>query len=185
MHTSLEVKICGLTTPDQAVAVAAAGADAIGLVFYPPSPRHVSISQAREIVAAIGDECCTCGIFVDMPLERVLQIIERTGIDLLQLHGNESEAYIQNLHSSGKRIIKVLKNESFAKDIKGYSADAYLLELGKGALPGGNFQSWHWQQAKEFGLKHPYILAGGISKDNVRQAIAEGNPQALDLSSAV
>ncbi len=185
MSTDLQIKICGITTPEQAENVARLGADAIGLVFFQKSPRNVSISQAKEIVAAVKNKCVTCGVFVDMELKSINHVLEETKLDIAQLHGNESEEYIQSLRLSGKKIIKVLKDETFTEEVNNYSADAYLLELGKGALPGGNYQSWEWQKAGSFGIKHPYVLAGGISSANVMKAIAQGNPQAIDVSSSV
>ena len=181
----MEIKICGITTPEQAIAVAELGADAIGLVFFPQSPRNVSVSTAREITTAVKGKCCTCGVFVNMNLAVLQHTAAEANLDMLQLHGDESAEYIRQLKSCGKRIIKVLKKDSFASEVQDFPANAFLLELGKGALPGGNFQSWQWQKAEEFGLVHPYILAGGITQENILRAITQGNPQAIDVSSAV
>ena len=185
MSIDLQIKICGITTPEQAENIARLGADAIGLVFFQKSPRNVSIPRAKEIVAAVKGECITCGVFVDMELECINHVLEETELDIAQLHGSESEEYIKALRLRGKKTIKVLKNETFAEEVNNYTADAYLLELGKGALPGGNFQSWEWQKAGSFGIKYPYVLAGGISSTNVMEAITQGNPQAIDVSSSV
>ena len=183
--TRLQIKICGLTNAKQAEQVAKLEADAIGLVFFPKSPRNVSTKIASEIVSAVKGKTITCGVFVDMEYDTILRVIEKTELDIIQLHGSESEEYIQSLRPTGKKIIKVLKDATFADDVNKYSADAYLLELGKGALPGGNFQSWDWKRASNFGLDHPYILAGGISPNNIFDAIIKGNPQAIDVSSSV
>ncbi len=185
MNTALQIKICGITSSEQAAAVTELGADAIGMVFFPKSPRNVDTATARSIVETVKGRVKTCGVFVNMELPEITDLIQNTGIEIIQLHGEESEEYIQQLRGLNRKIIKVLKDDDFAQQVDCFSADAYLLELGKGALPGGNFQSWQWQKAEEFGLQHPYILAGGISSENVLMAIKQGNPQAIDVSSAV
>ncbi len=185
MSAGLQIKICGITSPEQAEAVTRLGADAIGMVFFPKSPRNVDSATASSIVEAVKGRVKTCGVFVNMELPEITAVIETTGIDIIQLHGEENEEYIRQLRVLNRKIIKVLKDEDFAQQVEHFSADAYLLELGKGALPGGNFQSWHWQKAEQFGLLHPYVLAGGISSDNVIKAIKQGNPQAIDVSSSV
>ena len=101
----------------------------------PRVPRNVSLAAAREITSAVKGSCCTCGVFVNMDIDMLLHTAAETELNMLQLHGNESADYIQQLRSSNKRIIKVLKKDSFAlAKLQDFPANAFLLELGKGAL---------------------------------------------------
>lgn len=183
---TIEIKICGLTMPAQALEIAEMGADAIGLVFFAESPRNVSVTRAAEICRAIRGKAKSCGVFVNMDFSEITNLINKTALDVIQLHGSESADYISALKKeTGKKVIKVLKNESFATDATDYPADYFLLELGKGDLPGGNAQTWDWQKAAAFADTHPYILAGGLSAENINDAINKARPKAVDLSSAV
>jgi phosphoribosylanthranilate isomerase len=182
-----QVKICGLTHVDEAVACAEAGADAIGLVFYPPSPRHVSVAVAAEIAAALPERVAKVGVFVDESVETVLGTAHSAGLTAVQLHGNEPPATVSDLRAAGLKVIKAL---FAAKDPRltlagSYGADAVLFEQGAGPLPGGNAETWDYGLARRRALGPPLILAGGLDPDNVAAAIAAAKPDAIDLSSGV
>lgn len=186
---SVEVKICGLTDPAQAIECVRCGADAIGLVFYQPSPRNVSRDQAAEIVSAIKGRAATVGVFVDMPLEEIVEIAHVAGLDFVQLHGREDLNYLQQLRQADLRVIKVLKTTGeqlkAQASVFGDECDSLLVEAGKGILPGGNRSVWDWAGAKVLAGRWPMILAGGLDETNVAQAIADSGCDAVDVSSAV
>lgn len=183
-----QIKICGLTDPSEAAACAALGADAIGLVFYSKSPRNVTVAQAAAITAALPAHVATVGVFVDTGLATLGRIIEQCGLSCAQLHGRETPEFITALREgSNARIIKGLFTERapYLTEAGDYSADAYLVECGKGRLPGGNAMTWNWGIAAQFGDRHPLILAGGLGPDNVAQAISACMPDAVDASSSL
>jgi phosphoribosylanthranilate isomerase len=182
-----QVKICGLTRADEALACAGAGADAIGLVFYPPSPRHVSVALASEIVAALPETVAKVGVFVNESMEAVLATARSAGLTAVQLHGQETPAMVRDLRAAGLMVIKAL----FAARKPGlalagsFPADAVLFEQGAGPLPGGNAETWDYGLARRQATGPPLILAGGLDPDNVAAAIAKAQPDAVDLSSGV
>jgi phosphoribosylanthranilate isomerase len=182
-----QVKICGLTHPHEAAQCADQGADAIGLVFFPKSPRHVNREQASAVVAAVPDTVATVGVFVNAGFDFIMTRVEHCGFSMVQLHGQESADLAARLTAEGVGVIKAL----FADDRPGledateYKADGYLVECAKGPLPGGNAMAWDWRAARDFGYRHPLVLAGGLSPDNVADAIGAGLPAAVDVSSGV
>jgi phosphoribosylanthranilate isomerase len=182
----IQVKVCGLTDPQQAAACADLGADAVGLIFYPPSPRYVEPSKAAAIAAALRGKAAAVGVFVNVATEEILAGAERCGLTAVQLHGNESPEQVVQLKRAGVRVIKALfleKDPRFARTAA-YTADAFLLECGLGKLPGGNARRWDWSQAA--GLAQvPTILAGGLDPDNVARAVSLARPDAVDVSSGV
>jgi phosphoribosylanthranilate isomerase len=183
----VQVKICGLTRVDEAVACAQAGARAIGCVFYPKSPRCVSSDTTAEIRRALPADVACAGVFVDQTFETVMRIVGRTGITTVQLHGSERPEQVERLRREGLFVIKAL----FAGRAPGfeeaphYAASAFLVECGQGSLPGGNARVWEWNQAEPFGERHPLILAGGLTAENAAQAVRAAGPDAVDVSSGV
>lgn len=183
-----QIKICGLTVPEEAKAIADMGADAIGLVFYPKSPRNVSLEQAATITSILPDHVAATGVFVNPDLQFLLEAIERCKLDIAQLHGNESPQFIHDLREATKAgIIKVLfsKKDPKLTDAEKYNVDSFLVECGKGKLPGGNAMAWDWGSAKAFATRYPTALAGGLAPDNVKEAISACLPHAVDASSGL
>jgi phosphoribosylanthranilate isomerase len=182
-----EIKICGLTRVDEAVACAEAGADAIGLVFYPPSPRHLTPRQAREISLALPNPTARVGVFVNCPVSDILKRIDDCRLTAVQLHGQESPDVVTALCNRGVRVIKALfiSKPPLISEVWRYPAAAFLVECGKGILPGGNALSWNWSEVKIFGLSYPLILAGGLGPDTISLAVSEAAPDAVDVSSGV
>jgi phosphoribosylanthranilate isomerase len=184
---TVQVKVCGLTRVDEAVACAQAGARAVGCVFYARSPRCVTAATAREIRRALAPEVACVGVFVDEPFEGIMATAAHTGFTAVQLHGSEAPEVVQLLRREGLFVIKAL----FADRAPGieagsqYSASAYLVECGRGALPGGNAQEWDWSRAGPFSKRHPLILAGGLTPENAAQAVRAALPDAVDVSSGV
>ncbi len=182
-----QVKICGLTSAEEAAACVGLGADAIGCVFFAKSPRHVSREQAAEICAAVGNRAATVGVFVDEPAEAIMETVAACGLTVAQLHGAETPETLALLKNSGVRVIKALfaEREPFIKDALRYRADGLLVECGRGGLPGGNAANWDWSRARGLEAAAPLILAGGLNPENVAVAIKEALPDAVDVSSGV
>ncbi len=183
----VQVKICGLTEPDQALACARLGAEAVGLVFYPPSPRHVGKALARRIMSVLPDVTAAVGVFVDAPLEEIIDTAQACGLTAVQLHGHETPGRVADLKKAGLRVIKALfadREPGFTRAAE-YPADALLVECGRGPLPGGNAAAWNWADAAPLARRFPLVLAGGLTPENVADAVAAARPHAVDVSSAV
>jgi phosphoribosylanthranilate isomerase len=183
-----QIKICGLTRPNQARACADLGADAVGLVFFEKSPRNVTLEQAAAIKAVLPSRVAAVGVFVDPDRDFLANTVRRCGLDMVQLHGSEPPEFVADMHADLKvPIIKVLfatRSPGLA-DAAGYGAAAYLVECGRGALPGGNAMAWDWTAAQGVGRDFPLILAGGLAPDNVADAIGTCLPDAVDASSSL
>ena len=184
---SPQIKICGLTRPDEAEACAGAGADAIGYIFYPPSPRSLAADAAARITRVLPEGICPVGVFVNETYDTIISVADTAGVRAVQLHGRETPALVERLQTRGLIVIKTLFfNGAPDFDAIGhYSAAAYLVECVGGPLPGGNALSWNWSAASALSADHPVILAGGLNPDNITKAIAEARPDAVDVSSGV
>jgi len=183
---SIQIKICGLTNVEEAIACAEAGASAIGFIFYPPSPRFVNLGDARIIREALPSSVTPVGVFVDLPVEEVILTARKVGLKTVQLHGNESIFAVRVLQQEGLRVIKVLRSSGrqLLLEAEEYSlADCLLVEAGHGALPGGNGSTWLWSEAKPLAERMPYILAGGLTAKNISDALRDSGASAVDVSS--
>lgn len=188
MTPRLEVKICGLTRPAEAAAIAEAGADAIGLVFHPASPRHLDPARARAIVAALPPDVPAVGVFADAAADTVAQIADRAGARIVQLHGAETAETIAFLLARGFAVLKTVKavgpgTRRAARALP--DGCGLLVECGAGPLPGGNGAAWNWAAAAPFAAIRPFALAGGLTPDNAATAAAAARASAVDLSSGV
>lgn len=185
--SSPQIKICGITRIDEAVACATLGADAIGCVFYPKSPRHLTDHQARNICLAIPKQVRAVGVFANETFTRIMRRVERCGLWAVQLHGQESPNLITRLRKESLVVIKALfaEGQPSFEDASKYHASAFLLECGRGKLPGGNARRWDWSLANGTGNRHPLIIAGGLSPDNILYAMKVSRPRAVDVSSGV
>ncbi|PKQ39457.1 MULTISPECIES: phosphoribosylanthranilate isomerase [Pseudomonas] len=183
--TVVRSKICGITRIEDALAAVAAGADAIGLVFYGKSPRAVGVEQAAAIVQALPPFVTTVGLFVDMPRDQLQQLLQRLPLDLLQFHGDESPA---DCEGHGRPYIKALRvrpGEDVAAAMAPYSgARGILLDTFVEGVPGGTGASFDWSLVPENAAK-PIILAGGLDAGNVAEAIRQVRPYAVDVSGGV
>jgi phosphoribosylanthranilate isomerase len=179
----VRVKICGITNLDDAMAAVEWGADALGFVFA-PSPRQVTLKQASRVVAESPPFICKVGVFVNSNLETVREVMNICNLDLAQLHGSESPDFCQAL---SPRVIKSfrVKNESVLALLPQYKVSAYLLDSYDPQLVGGTGQVFNWDIAKKAIQYGRIILSGGLSPDNVCQAIAKVHPYAVDVSSGV
>jgi phosphoribosylanthranilate isomerase len=187
INRPVQVKICGLKRVDEAVACVQAGARAVGCVFYPPSPRYVGVDAATEIRRALPADVACVGVFVDEAFDTILDTAERTGITTVQLHGREAPELVARLRAQGLVVIKALFAEKppLIDQAEMYPASAFLVECGRGALPGGNAWAWDWGRAAGLGQRHPLILAGGLAPLNAALAVRAARPDAVDVSSGV
>jgi phosphoribosylanthranilate isomerase len=186
-HATVQIKICGLTDPVQARACARLGADAVGLIFYPPSARHVEKNQARRITAGLHAGTVAVGVFVDTSFDEIMHTVDRCGLTAVQLHGRETPQLVADLKKAGLQVIKALftgRSPGFAAAAD-YDADAFLVECGRGPLPGGNAVAWDWSAAARLARRFPLVLAGGLAPGNIAAAIAAARPHAVDVSSGV
>jgi len=179
----VKVKVCGITNLEDALAAVRWGADALGFVFA-PSPRQVTPQQVAKIVAELPPFVCKVGVFADSELREVKETMRACGLNLAQLHGSESPDFCQALFP---RVIKSLrvKDESVLDLLPRYKVSAYLLDSYDVALKGGTGQSFDWGIAKKAAQLGLVILSGGLTPANVRQAINQVQPYAVDVSSGV
>ena len=182
------IKICGITNVDDALAAVTAGADALGFNFYKPSPRYVTPQNAREIIAKLPMSVLTVGVFVneDSP-KSVLNIANEAGITALQLHGDESASYCREL-AKDRYVIKSLAvaNDFDLQTVAAYKVEAIMLDTKHFALRGGTGEVFDWSIAREVNQVVPKLfLAGGLSPDNIKEAIETVRPYAIDACSAL
>jgi phosphoribosylanthranilate isomerase len=178
-------KICGITRVEDALAAVAGGADAIGLVFYAKSPRHVSVERAVEIVASLPPFVDAVGLFVDAEPAEVRAVLQRVRLDLLQFHGNETPPYCQAFDFPYIKAVRVrpgLNLLQYAADFA--SARALLLDAYQEGVAGGTGQTFDWDLIPA-NLPKPVILAGGLDAGNVAEAIKRVRPYAVDVSGGV
>ncbi len=186
-NTTPQVKICGLTDVEQALDCVALGADAIGCVFFPKSPRYVNEQRAGEICMALPKKIQKVGIFVNETFSTIMEKVKRCRLTAVQLHGQESPELVKKLKRENLLVIKALfiYRRPLLKQVTDYDADAFIIEYGKGTLPGGNALAWEWQQVGDFSKRNPLIVAGGLTHDNVYEAVRSCLPDAVDVSSGV
>lgn len=186
IHTP-QAKICGLTRVENALDCIALGADAIGCIFYPQSPRHVTDDEARDICRAVSSTAVTVGVFVNESFSFIMKKVQRCLLDAVQLHGQESPELVRRLRKENLKVIKTLflSSKPTFENAKYYEPSAFLVECGCGALPGGNAVSWNWDKARHLEENYPVMLAGGLSPENVYVAVKQSTPDAVDVSSGV
>ena len=178
-----QIKICGITRIDDALCAAACGADAVGFIFHPPSPRYVTPERAKEIIAALPAGIATVGIFVNREAEEVAQAVEDCGLDLIQLHGDESPEYCRRFPP--ERVIKAvfLRTPEELRALDAYDVRAFLADFRDAGRYGGTGKRADWTLAARLGKAHPLILAGGLCIENIGEALAAVAPDAVDINS--
>ena len=178
------IKICGLTRLDDVRAAVDAGADAIGLVFYPRSPRHVDLALAAELARAVPPFITIVGLFVNAEPAQVRQTLAAVPIHLLQFHGDEDEAYCRQFDRPFVKAARVAPGIDLVQYAGAFpSAQAILLDAFVDGFGGGG-KVFDWTLIPK-NLKTPIILSGGLDPDNVAQAISRVRPAAVDVSSGV
>jgi phosphoribosylanthranilate isomerase len=181
----VQVKICGITSLEDAYTAVDCGADALGFVFYPPSPRYVTPEQAAPIIGALPPFVTTVGLFVDVPCDVVNETVAHCGLDRVQLHGQETPEFCRRISRPVIKAIRIKNAESLAP-VPDYAVAAYLLDAYvEGALPGGTGAAFAWELAARAKPYGPVILAGGLTPENIAAAIAQVRPYGVDVSSGV
>ncbi len=178
------VKICGITSTQDAVAAMAAGADALGFVFVLDTPRYIRAEAAERIVAGLPPFLTTVGVFVNQALDEVLEIAARCRLQAVQLHGEEPEEIARRIPVRVIKAIRVRNRESL-RPVTTYPADAFLLDAFVEGKPGGTGSAFPWDLVAGITERAPIILSGGLRPDNVEAAIRRVRPYAVDVSSGV
>jgi len=179
------VKICGITREEDALAAVRLGADAIGLVFYPPSPRAVTPERAASIVKLLPAFVTVVGLFVNETRERVGEIARTVPLDLLQFHGDESAADCLGHGRPWIKAIRMRESVDLERAVQDYAdASGWLLDTYQAGVPGGTGETFDWNRIPRE-LRSRIILAGGLDPRNVEQAIRQIRPYAVDVSGGV
>lgn len=182
---SVMIKICGITNPEDALAAVQAGVDALGFVFYPPSPRNVSLDVAARVAAAVPAHLWRVGVFVDPAPELVLDAIHACRLTLVQLHGAEAPEFCTRIPVPVMKAFRV-RDESILDEIARYQTEFVLLDAYDPHAPGGTGSTFNWDLARAVvrtGRK--VFLAGGLTPENVGRAIEHARPFGVDASSGV
>ena len=184
------VKICGITRTQDIKSVVDAGADAIGFVFFPPSPRNVSVKLAEELVKHVPAYVQTVGLFVNASSEEILEVLKTVSLDVLQFHGDETPEQCQKIAKlTGRRWYKAIQVKpdldviSTIKQYQQVGASAMLLDAWHPELKGGTGHSFDWSQFPQLDI--PLILAGGLKPENIENAIKTTKAYAVDVSGGV
>ena len=181
------VKICGITNLDDALAAVEAGADALGFNFYKPSPRYITPQHASEIIDQLPKSLLTVGVFVDARLDSVKAIAQEANLQALQLHGDESPAYCRELATNHYVIKTFAVSDSFDLETpNAYEVEAIMLDTKHNSLRGGTGRVFDWSVAQRLAATIPKLfLAGGLSPENIENAIKTVRPFAVDACSAL
>jgi phosphoribosylanthranilate isomerase len=183
-----KIKFCGVTRLDDAELAITAGAWAIGLIFWPHSPRRCRVEDAAMIAAAVKRRVEVVGVFVNGTLDHVAEMADGVGLTMLQLHGDEGPAYCaEAARRTGCRVIKAVRVRSGA-DVRGLAAfhtDYHLLDSHAAGVPGGTGETFAWEITRAHRGRVPVILSGGLKAENVADAIAAVRPFAVDVASGV
>ena len=178
------VKICGITRLEDAQAAVDAGANAVGFVFWPKSPRRVDVERAREIASARPEDVTTVGVFVDQPLHEVNDVARRVGLHAVQLHGSEDSEYVRAMTRPVIKAVAVVGSQT--PDVNAWPSNVtVLLDVHDPVKKGGTGQTIDWTVAASVASRRNVLLAGGLTPQNVGDAIARVRPYGIDVSSGV
>ncbi|ELS00487.1 phosphoribosylanthranilate isomerase [Xenococcus sp. PCC 7305] len=188
----MRIKICGITKPEQGQKIARMGATALGFICVERSPRYVTPSQIKEIIQHLSISVDTIGVFANVEISEITQIVTETGLSGVQLHGSESTEFCQQLRSKlpGKtEIIKAfrIRTAECLSETELYTdyVDTLLLDAYHPQMLGGTGQTINWADLRQFSPTLPWMLAGGLNPDNILAALIKVKPNGIDLSSGV
>jgi phosphoribosylanthranilate isomerase len=181
----MEIKICGITNMEDAVMVYAYGADALGFIFYEKSPRYVSPEKAMRVIRNLPDDISKVGVFVNHDIPAVREIYDFCGLDLIQLHGDESPQYCREFPQS--ILIKAISpgSEEDLGIVEQYVVKAIMIDARESGLYGGTGRKSNWELAARLKEMHPLVLSGGLNPGNILPAIRTVLPDAVDVNSGV
>lgn len=179
------IKICGITRPEDGVVAARLGADAVGLVFYARSPRAVTIEQAREVIAALPPLLTTVGLFVDPDPAFVEEVLSEVPLGVLQFHGDESPEDCRRYHRPYLKAVRMRENTDLKRIMADYHDSAgILLDSYQAGAYGGTGKCFDWELVPSQRTR-PIVLAGGLTPENVAEAVRRVQPEAVDVSGGV
>ena len=179
-------KVCGITNPGDAREAADAGADAIGLIFA-ESPRKVDVEEARAVSIALPENVLKVGVFVDAEPDEVLRIAREVGLDLAQLHGDETPETVAAIRNAGLPVMKAfrVRNAEALGALERYKADLFMLDAWSAQARGGTGETFDWGLAKSVKGRDNIVVSGGLTPENVREAIEFFEPFGVDASSSL
>jgi len=181
----VKVKICGITNLPDGLAAAEAGADALGFMFYDQSPRHITIDDAAGLVRQLPPFVLRVGVFVNAPEDQVVRAIRECGLTLLQFHGDEPPEYCLQFGLMSMKAFRV-RDAASLQLVQNYHTEAFLLDAYTPGKLGGTGETFNWDLAREAqSWGRPIFLAGGLTADNVAEAVRHARPFAVDVSSGV
>ncbi len=180
----VKVKVCGITNEDDALQAVDAGADALGFVFYDLSPRCISYETAERIIRKLPPFVVTVGVFVNNPIRSINLAVERCGIQVVQLHGDETPDFCSGIRHQIVKAFRV-RDITSIENIRNYPVSGFLLDAYVPGAYGGTGLTFNWETAKLAKQYGPIILAGGLNINNVRKAVETVAPYAIDVSSGV
>ena len=179
-------KVCGITNPGDAREAADAGADAIGLIFA-ESPRKVTLKEARKVSVELPENILKVGVFVDAEPGEVLEIAREVGLDLAQLHGDETPETVAAIRNAGLPVMKALRvrNMEALGALERYEADLFMLDAWSARARGGTGETFDWGLAKSVKGRGNIVVSGGLTPENVREAVEFFEPYGVDASSSL
>jgi phosphoribosylanthranilate isomerase len=180
----VKVKICGITNLEDAKNAAEVGADAVGFIFYKESPRYIPVQKAADIIRAISPFVLTVGVFVNETPEIIHEAVKRCSLSLVQLHGDETPEFCGSLNLRAIKAIRVFKEEDL-KPIDAFPVEGILVDSYQPGQFGGTGLAINWKILTGISKKKPVILSGGLTPQNVEEAIKTVSPYAVDVSSGV
>jgi phosphoribosylanthranilate isomerase len=180
------VKVCGITNVADARVAAEAGADAVGFIFA-ESPRRVSVEEARRVSLALPENVLKVGVFVNVPPEEVLRVAREAGLDLAQLHGDETPEAVAAVRAGGLPVMKAIRvrNADDLADVERFDADLFLLDAYSEKARGGTGERFDWGVAKSLKGRGNIVVSGGLAPENVREALDFFEPYGVDASSSL
>lgn len=187
----MRIKICGITTVEQGARIARTGATDLGFICVPSSPRYVNLTKLQTLVTELATEANTVGVFADFSVATISHVVALTNLDTVQLHGTESVEFCHQLRQAlpNAEIIKAwrVRSSSDLAAIQAYAevVDSLLLDAYHPAALGGTGQTLDWEQLAAFNPSIPWLLAGGLTPENVCMALSQVHPDGIDLSSGV
>lgn len=187
----VQVKICGITTEDAAKTAIESGADFLGFVFYPKSPRHITLDKAQQLISSLPSNIAKVGLFVDPEDPEIDDFISSNSFDYIQLHGHETPERVKDIKRQFPKI-SIIKSFSITQESDVKTADSYcdyvdwiLFDAPAANLPGGNGTAFDWSLVKTTQTAKPWFLAGGLNPHNVSEAITITHASGVDVSSGV
>jgi len=180
------VKVCGITNVADARVAAEAGADAVGFIFA-ESPRKVGTEEARRISIALPENVLKVGVFVNAPPEEVLRTAAEAGLDMVQLHGDETPETVAAVRAGGLPVMKAIRvrNADDLADVERFDADLLLLDAYSEEARGGTGERFDWRMAKSLKGRGNIVVSGGLAPENVREAVDFFEPYGVDASSSL